>query len=36
MIAQNEINVERKLANKTESRTVSYKHHNGRILVLIK
>ena len=36
MIAQNEINVQRKLANKTDNRTVSYKHRTGRILVQIK
>ena len=36
MIAQNEINVQRKLANKTDNRTVSYKDLTGRILVQIK
>ena len=34
MIAQNEINVPRELANKTDNRTVS--HCAGRILVQIK
>ena len=36
MIAQNEINVQGELANKTDHRTVSYKHRTGRILVQIK
>ena len=36
MIAQNELNVYGKLANKTDNRTVSYKHHTGRISVQIK
>ena len=36
MIAQNEVNVEGKLANKTDNRTVSYKHRIGRTLVQIK
>ena len=36
MIAQNEINVQEKLANKTDNRTVSYKHRTRRILVQIK
>ena len=36
MIAQNEINVQGGLANKTDNRTVSYKHRTGRILVQIK
>ena len=35
-IAQNEINVQGKLADKTDNRTVSYKHRTGRILVQIK
>ena len=36
MIAQNEINVQGELANKTDNRTASYKHCTGRILVQIK
>ena len=36
MIAQNEINAHGELANKTDNRTVSYKHRTGRILVQIK
>ena len=36
MIAQNEVNVKRELANKSDDRTVSYKHHTGRTLVQIK
>ena len=32
MIAQNEINLQGELANKTENCTVSDKHCNGRIL----
>ena len=32
MIVQNEINVQRGLANKTDNRTVSYKHRIGQIL----
>ena len=36
MIAQNEIKVQGKLANKTDDRTLSYKHHTGRISVQIK
>ena len=36
MIAQNEINVHGKLANKTDNRTVSYKHRRGTISVQIK
>ena len=36
MIAQNEVNVQEELANKTYNRTVSCKHHTGRILVQIK
>ena len=35
-MAQNEINVQGKLANKTDNHTVSYKHHTGRILIQIK
>ena len=33
MIAQNEINVQEELANKTDNCTVSYKHCTGWILV---
>ena len=36
MIAQNEINVQGELANKTDNRAVSYKHRTGRTLVQIK
>ena len=36
MIAQNEISVQGESANKIDNRTVSYKHHTGRILVQIK
>ena len=36
MIAQNEINVQGELANKTDNRTISYMHRIGRILVQIK
>ena len=36
MIAQNEIKVQGELANKTDDRTLSYKHHTGRISVQIK
>ena len=41
MIAQNEIrvgegNVHGELPNKTDNRTVSYKHRTGRVLVQIK
>ena len=36
MIAQNEINVQGGLANKTDNRTVSYKHRTGRTIVEIK
>ena len=36
MIAQNEINVQGELANKTDNCTVSYKNCTGRILVQIK
>ena len=30
MIAQNEVNMQGELANKTDNRTVSYKHRTGR------
>ena len=33
MITQNEINVQGELVDKTDNRTVSYKHSTGRILV---
>ena len=36
MIAQNEVNVQGELANKTDNRTVSYKHPGGRTLLQIK
>ena len=36
MNAQNEVNVQGELANKTDNRTVSYKHRTGRTLVRIK
>ena len=36
MIAQNKINVQGELTNKTDNRTVSCKHRTGRILVEIK
>ena len=36
MIAQNEINVQGELANKTDNLTVLYKHLIGGILVQIK
>ena len=36
MIAQNEVNVQAELANKTDNRTVSYKHRRRRALVQIK
>ena len=36
MIAQNEINVQGGLTDKTDNRTASYKHRTGRILALIK
>ena len=36
MIAQNEINVQGKLASKTDNSAVSYKHRTGRIRVQIK
>ena len=35
MIAQNEVNVQRELTNKTDNRTVSCKHRTGRTLVQI-
>ena len=31
MIVQNKIKVQGELANKTDNRTVTYKHHTGRI-----
>ena len=36
MIAQNEENVRGESANKTDNRTVLYKHRTGRTLVQIK
>ena len=36
MTAQNEVNVQGELANKTDNRTVSYKHRTRRTLVQIK
>ena len=36
MIAQNEVNMQGELANKTDNGTVSYKHCTGRTLVQIK
>ena len=36
MIAQNKANVQGELANKTDNRTVSYKHRTGKTLVQIK
>ena len=36
MIAQNEVTVQAELVNKTDNRTVSYKHRRGRNLVQIK
>ena len=30
MIAQNEVNMQGELANKTDNRTLSYKHRTGR------
>ena len=36
MVAQNEVNVQGELANKTGGCTVSYKHRTGRTLVQIK
>ena len=35
MIAQNKLNVQGKLASKTDNRAVSYKHRTGRVLVQI-
>ena len=35
MIAQNKVNVEGELANKTDNCKVSYKHRTGRLLVQI-
>ena len=36
MIAQNEVNVQGKLAHKTDNPIVSYKHPRGTTLVQIK
>ena len=36
MIAQNEVNVQGELENKTDNRSVLYKHLAGRTLVQIK
>ena len=36
MIAQNEVNAQGELANKTDNRTVSYTHRTWRTLVQIK
>ena len=36
MIAQNKINVQGQLANKTDNHTAPYKHRSGRILLQIK
>ena len=36
MIAQNQINVQKELENKTDNRTVSNKHRKGRILAQTK
>ena len=36
MIAQNEVNLQAELANKTDNGTVSYKHRTWRTLVQIK
>ena len=36
MIVQNGINLQGELVNKTDNRTISYKHRAGRILVQIK
>ena len=36
MIAQNKVNVQGELANKTDDRTVSYNHGTGKILAQIK
>ena len=34
MIAQNDVNVQAELANKTDNRTVAYKHRAARTLQL--
>ena len=36
MIAQNELNAQRKLSNKTDNRTATFRYRTGRILVQIK
>ena len=36
MIAQNEINMQGELTNKTDNRAVSYKHRTARIFIQIK
>ena len=36
MIVQNELTVQEELVNKTDNRTVSYKHRTGKTLVQIK
>ena len=36
MIAQNEVNVQGELGNKTDNLTVSYKYRTGNTLVQIK
>ena len=36
MIAQNKLNVQGELANKTDNRAVSHKHRTGRVLVQIQ
>ena len=36
MVTQNELKVQAELANKTDNRTVSYKHGTGRTLVQTK
>ena len=36
MIAQNKINVQGELANKTDNHTAQYKYRTGRILLKIK
>ena len=36
MVTQNELKVQAELANKTDKRTVSYKHGTGRTLVQTK
>ena len=33
LVAQNEVNVQAELANKTDNHTVSYKHRTGRTLI---